>query len=38
MAKVRAQVYDAAKTAGELEEFMQHVSEVLAKECINNLP
>jgi tartrate dehydratase alpha subunit/fumarate hydratase class I-like protein len=38
LTKVRNQVYAAAKTAGELEEFVQHVSEVVAKECINNLP
>lgn len=36
--KVREQVYAEAKTAGELDEFMKHVSEVLAKNCINNMP
>lgn len=36
--KVRAQVYKAATSAGELDEFLKHVSEVLEKECVGNLP
>lgn len=36
--ETRAKVYKAAKTAGELDEFLKHVSTVLEKECVGNLP
>lgn len=38
LAKVRGEVYEAAKTAGDLDDCMTHVAEILQKECVNNLP
>jgi hypothetical protein len=36
--KVRSKVYESAKTAADLNDFIDHLSSVLEKECVGNLP
>ena len=38
LSAVRSKVYAAAKTSGELDDFMKHTAEVLNKECVGVLP
>jgi hypothetical protein len=37
VASVRARIYQQARTAGELEEFLEHASEICKKECVGSL-